>query len=179
MIESVGAQLSHAEPFDVQTGDAALGEIDAADLLVGCGFPVRIVAIHGEMHGHARRGFVRLVKQRRNPQAGQDFIAQLPDVIAGPAFDDVEPFNLRFRIAPLSGKGTPEDDLLQRIPAHLIGKCLPLREVFHHRHARHFGLAVVLRLGDRQAAGKDRMLQQCVEITRWCLRHQGKAEGEE
>ena len=100
-------------------------------------------------------------------------------MIAGAAFDDVEPFNLRFRIAPLSGKGTPEDDFLQRIPAHLICKRLPLREVFHHRHARHFGLAVVLRLGDRQAAGKDRMLQQRVEITRWCLRQQGKTEGED
>ena len=126
-------ELAHAEPFDVQRDDAALGQIDAADLLVVGGLACAVVAVDVEEDGHFAVELRRLVEQGGNPQAGERLVAQFLDLVALAAVDRLEPLDLALGIAPF-GRFAAEDDVLQHVLADLIGifqpsfRRLPVRE---------------------------------------------------
>jgi hypothetical protein len=73
----VGAELAHAEPLDVQGEDAALGHVDAAELLVLGGLALGVVAVHVEHGRHlaAAGEVVGQVEQGGGPEAGEDFVS--------------------------------------------------------------------------------------------------------
>ena len=148
------AKLPHAEPFDVQGEHPALGQVDAADLLVVGRLPLGVVAVDVEDDGDLPRQLFRLVEQAGDPESRECFVANLLDAVAGTAFDRVEPFHLPFGLAPGRGLAS-EDDVRQGVRPHPLGFFFPLADALDRRHARDCGLAFADGLGERLARADD------------------------
>ena len=148
------AELSHADPFEVQRQHAPLGLVDAADLLGRVLLAQRSVAVDVQHGRHLAFELLRLVQQRWDPQAGQGLVPQLLDPVAGPAGDRLQPLDPRLGVAPLGGLAAV-DDLFQHGRAQPIGLGLPLLSRGDLGHLRHAALAEPLHLGHREHAADD------------------------
>ena len=95
IVFDIGAQLSHPKKFGVECQHAALGEVDAAGLLVIHGLAASVVPIGVENRRCLFPERVRLVEQGRYPEAGVALVAQLADGVAGPGLDALAPVDLR------------------------------------------------------------------------------------
>ncbi len=125
--KAAAAQLPHAEPFQIQHQHAALGQVDAPQLLVLDGFPLGCVPVdvHGQRHAACER--LGHVQQARDPQAAKRLVAKLADRIAWPAGDGVEPFDAR-RPAPIRWRAA-KDDLFEHVAPQPGSGLLPLGAV--------------------------------------------------
>ena len=88
-------EFAEAHPLEVQGHDAALGEIDAALLLVLGGFADRVVSVdvqnRRKLRRHRRLSTCPdgLVENRRGPKIREDFNLQLLEAIVLPRLDDL------------------------------------------------------------------------------------------
>jgi hypothetical protein len=103
------SELATTHPFQAEGHNAALGEIDAALLLVLGGFPQRVVSVDVKDRRCLSRNMFRLVKDRRRVEPRHDFVPKLVPPIALPDFNLSEILKLRRRINPLAWPPTKGD----------------------------------------------------------------------
>lgn len=109
VLEAVGAELAHSEPFDVEGEHAAFGLVDAAKLFGLVGFAFGAMPVDVEDDRHFAFELLGFVEEGGGPESGEDFVAEFFDVVAGSAFDGVEPLDAGGGVAPLGGPAAIDD----------------------------------------------------------------------
>ena len=124
-VVAVRAQLPHADELGVEGQHAALGEVDAARLLVVHRLAAGVVAVGVEHGGHLAAEAGGLVEQGGHPQAGVALVAQLADAVAGAGVDHAAPLDAGLLLEDAGGMAAQEQ--LEDGGAGLGGAALPGR----------------------------------------------------
>ena len=96
VVRAQAGGLSHSQELEAQRQHAALGQVDAARLLVVHRHPAGVVpvGVQHRRHGTLPAGGGRLVPERRHPNAGIALEAQLADAILGRRLQGLAPHHL-------------------------------------------------------------------------------------
>ena len=85
------AQLCHSQELEVESQDAALGQVDATPLLERCSFPFSVMAIDVDDDRNFSRELPRFVQQAGDPQVGYGFIGEFSNAIVRSSLEPLEP----------------------------------------------------------------------------------------